>query len=399
MSRIREIFAETLYDGESGSALHNRVVHLDGDRICRVEKADPTMARSPGLLATKILAPGFIDIQINGAGDVMFNDAPSLRTIRTMCHAARKGGTAYLLPTFTTASNQSFSKAIDAVRDALREAVPGVLGLHLEGPFLSPEKPGIHPPEFIRPLEADDVALLRRATTGIRLITLAPEEDKIGAVMALASAGWVVFAGHSNATADQMQQAEKQGLSGATHLFNAMSQITVREPGVAGAIINSPTAVAGIIADGHHVHWLNIKMAFDMMGPERLILVTDAMPTLAGQTKRFEIAGNKITLCDGRLVDKNGTLAGAHLAMDQAVQHMVNFLGIDTGDAIKMASAAPAGALGLAGELGKIKPGFRASFTLLDQGLNARGVVVDGHYYQTDELAVEPAEIEQSGGL
>lgn len=384
MSRVHQIFAKKLYDGESGTVQLNRVVHVKGPLIQKIEDAPLSGPRTPYSLVTEILAPGFIDIQINGAGDVMFNDAPTLETIKTMCVAARKGGTAYLLPTFITAQGQSFQHAITAVQDALDQKVPGVLGGHLEGPFLSQDKPGIHPSEFIRPMTADDLSVLQAATSGVRLITLAPEDDKIGAIAALVNAGWVVFAGHSNATSHQIGLAATRGLSGATHLFNAMSQISSREPGVVGAILSSPKAVAGIIVDGHHVHRLNIKMAFEMMGPERLILVSDAMQTLEGLTEEFEISGNKITLQEGRLVDKNGTLAGAHLAMDQAVKNMVHMLGIDAADAIKMATHAPAKALGLDGELGGIKPGLRASFTMLDDELNACGVVVDGQYFKNN---------------
>ena len=303
------------------------------------------------------------------------------------------------MPTFTTAPDQCFMQALDAVRSALEANLPGVLGVHIEGPFLSPEKPGIHPSNCIRPITDKDIAALLRPMPGVKLITLAPERQMPGALKALSDAGWIVFAGHSNATAQEMQQAQSQGLSGATHLFNAMSQITVREPGVAGFIMTNTDMFAGIIADGRHVHPLNARMAYDLMGPDRLLLVSDAMQTLAGKSKEFHMAGNRITLQNGKLVDANGTLAGAHLAIDQAVQYVVNILGVPVSDAIKMASSAPAAALGLQAELGKIMPGYRASFTLLDQELSAQGVMVDGVFFETEGVSVESPLTEKYGGL
>lgn len=399
MGHVSQIFAEHLYDGENKSVLHNRLVEIQHGRIAKIEKAEPNAEYGDEVLRATILAPGFIDIQINGAGDVMFNDVPEICSLETICRAAREGGTAYIMPTFTTAADQCFMQALDAVRSALEANLPGVLGVHIEGPFLSPEKPGIHPSNCIRPITDKDIAALLRPMPGVKLITLAPERQKPGALKALSDAGCIVFAGHSNATAQEMQQAQSQGLSGATHLFNAMSQITVREPGVAGFTMTNPDMFAGIIADGHHVHPLNARMAYDLMGPDRLLLVSDAMQTLAGKSKEFHMAGNRITLQNGKLVDANGTLAGAHLAIDQAVQYVVNILGVPVSDAIKMASSAPAAALGLQAELGKIMPGYRASFTLLDQELSAQGVMVDGVFFETEEVSVESPLTEKYGGL
>lgn len=394
-----QIFAENLYDGEHNSVLHNRVVTVRNGRIIDVAEVDSKTIVGANVLHTKILAPGFIDIQINGAGDVMFNDFPEVRTLETMCEAARKGGTAYILPTFTTAPDQNFALAMDAVHEALKLNIQGVLGVHLEGPFLSREKPGIHPPHCIRAITEEDLRALLKPMLGIKLVTLAPEEDKIGAIRSLTDRDWIVFAGHSNATAQEMQTAENEGLSGATHLFNAMSQVTVREPGVAGYVMNNPDIYAGIIADGHHVHALNINMAYRLMGPERLILVTDAMQTLAGESQGFSVAGNEIKLQDGRLVDAKGTLAGAHLAMDQAIKNAVNLVGIDVADALKMASTVPAAALALHAELGKIKPNYRASLTMLDENLTAEGVMVDGVFFKQTGMSEHTPQAKHTGGL
>jgi len=398
MSGVQRIYAKNLYDGECSCVLQDQVVSIEEGRVVSVEQALPGAKREQNTLFAQTLAPGFIDMQINGAGDVMFNDTPDVSTLETMCTAARKGGTAHILATFTTAPNKDYERAIGAAQAAIASDVAGVLGIHLEGPFVSAFKAGIHPAECVRAITAEDIEVLLRPFAGVRLITLAPEEDRIGAIKTLSNAGWIVFAGHSNATAAEMREARADGLGGATHLFNAMSQMKVREPGVVGYILSAPGTYAGIIADGFHVHELNIDTALKTMGPHRLALVTDAMPTLEGISRGFEMGGNAIALQNGRLVDAKGTLAGAHLSMDQAVQNMIKISGAGAADAIRMASTTPANALGLQNELGKIKPGFRASFTLLDSTLSARGVVVDGVYFNSGRAETKTAGIKLSGG-
>ncbi|MTI16459.1 N-acetylglucosamine-6-phosphate deacetylase [Rhodobacteraceae bacterium RKSG542] len=375
--QVSLVFARTLYDGSAEAPISDQLIWIEGEKIVRVEPSNTASAMKLGAHIAPIVAPGFIDIQINGALDVQFNDMPTKEAVAAIAAGARQGGTAYCMPTFITAEDSAYTAAIEAADAAIRAGEKGVLGLHLEGPFLSPRRPGIHPPGCIRTLEEDDLERLCAPFSGKLLITLAPECQKPQTIKRLVSEGRIVFAGHSQATHKDMQIAMEEGLSGATHLFNAMSQIEGREPGVVGTVVSSGSLYAGIIADGYHVHPQNIKMTAKLM-PDHLCLVTDAMQTLAGKTTEFFVFGNKIYLNDGRLTDAAGTLAGAHLAMDEALRKMIDFSGVSVSRAIKMASTNPASALGLASELGHVKEGYRAGLTLLSDGLEACGTVVDG---------------------
>lgn len=364
------IRADRVFDGRGDAPLHDHVIEMSGGRITALR---PARAGDPPPLAA-IAAPGFIDMQINGAADVQFNFDPTPGALARIAAGARQGGTAHLLPTFITAPGCDYLRAMDAARQAIAQRVPGVLGVHLEGPFLSPRRPGIHDPKAIRPMDQGDLAALTEDFPGILLLTLAPEEQPEGFIERLTHAGVVVFAGHSDARCDQTV-----GLRGATHLWNAMSQLTGREPGVVGAVL-SGDLFAGIIADGHHVAWPNVRLAVRVM-PDRLCLVTDAMLTLAGTATEFALHGVTIRLADGRLTDAGGTLAGAHIAMDQCVANMVAHGGAGLAAALRMASGNVARALGIT-DLGWLGPGARASVTLLDQGLQAQGVVVDGQLFR-----------------
>jgi N-acetylglucosamine-6-phosphate deacetylase len=375
---LTAIRAVRLFDGIANQPLGHRTVIITDGLIDAVVEGDPALPGDAVHIETPLAAPGFIDLQINGAGDRLFNDGPDVDTLAAIAAGARKGGAAYLLPTFITAEGDAYRQAIDAVQEARERSVPGLLGIHLEGPFLSPKRPGIHDAAAIRRIDAADLAHLRACQSGVRLITLAPEEQTPGVVAQLAEAGWIVFAGHSEAAFSDMSRAADEGLTGVTHLFNAMSQVTPREPGVVGSAFADQRLVAGIIADGHHVHPINLRLAASMLGPDRLCLVTDAMPTLGGVLKTFTLAGKKIGLRDGRLTDVDGTLAGAHLSMAEAVANMVRLAGVSLVDALRMASTTPAKALGLDSEFGRIAPGMRAGLTLLDDQLAPKAVVVDG---------------------
>lgn len=368
------IFARRLYDGIGDTALPDRLIEVADGRIAAITPA----TRAPGdAIRADIVAPGFIDLQINGANDVQFNATPTPDALARIAAGARAGGTAHILPTFITAPGRAYETAMQAARDAIAAAVPGILGLHLEGPFLSPERPGIHPRSAIRTMEARDLELLCAPFPGPLLVTLAPECQAPGRIADLARAGVTVFAGHSAATGADIAAAAAEGLAGVTHLFNAMSQMSGREPGVVGAALASDRLFAGIIADGHHVARDNIRIAARAM-PDRLCLVTDAMQTLAGTRDAFDLHGVPVRLSGGWLSGPDGTLAGAHLAMDEAVRYMVD-QGIATrAAALRMAATVPARALGLGDDLGVIRTGARASLTLLDDGLHAAGVVVDG---------------------
>lgn len=375
------VYAWRMFDGSGGPPAENVWVTAEGGRITGIESG---MSAAGSDFETDFLCPGFIDIQINGALDILFNDAPSAETIDRMAEGARRGGAAHILPTFITAPGRDYEKAMAAVKAARKNGAPGVLGVHLEGPFLSPEKPGIHPAEHIRTPDEDDFKALTADGCGVRLITVAPERIGADAVKRLRESGAVVFAGHTAADAEDMAAAEAAGLCGVTHLFNAMTPMTARAPGAGGAALGSDGLFAGIIADGHHVHPRNLELARRAM-LERLCLVTDAMPTLEGEADTFDLYGKTIHLQGGRLTDDAGTLAGANLAMDESVKNMTEMTNASFGEAVAMASANPARALGLGNELGFIKPGFRASMTLLSEDMEGDmiigGTVVDGRVF------------------
>lgn len=371
------IFARKLYDGIAPDLRTDQVIEIAEGRITEVRPAGAREIDSGSQPVFDLVAPGFIDLQINGAGDCQFNFDPSVDTLQRIAAGARQGGTAYLLPTFITAAGRDYIRALEAVEKAIAQRMPGILGIHLEGPFLSHDRPGIHDPAAIRQLDAADLERLTAGWAGSMLLTVAPENLPAGALARLTGAGIRVFAGHSEASADQIAQAEVEGLAGATHLFNAMSQMTGREPGVVGAVFASQRLFAGIIADGHHVDWRNVATAARLM-PDRLCLVSDAMLTLAGSLTGFELHGETIELREGRLTNKEGRLAGAHVSMIDSVRNAVAHAGLGLTDALRMATANPARALGLDGEVGSIRAGCRATFTCLSSDLNVDAVMTDG---------------------
>jgi len=363
------VHAGLLYPGGGQPALADQLVEIEAGRIAGIGGGDPRHADT----SFAIMAPGFIDLQINGAGGALFNDTPDTRTIARMAAAARSGGTCHLMPTFITAPGTSYRDALAAVAAC---DGPEILGVHLEGPFLSREKPGIHPADHIRPMDDADIDLLL-AHRGRLLLTLAPEEVERRQIKRLASSGVTVFAGHSNAAADAVLGAVECGLRGVTHLFNACSQITAREPGLVGAALADERLFAGIIADGHHVAPHNLKLAHDAM-KGRLCLVSDTMPTFGGAITTFELYGERISLDNGRLQSSDGRLAGAHLGLDMAVRMMVEAAGIGLSDALHMASGVPAGILGLEDQYGSVGVGRSASLTCLNAELDAQAVIVAG---------------------
>lgn len=376
---IDTILARDLYDGLTDQPRTNQLISIADGVIKDIQPVGAKQAVPSGTVEAKVVAPGFIDIQINGAADTQFNEEPTAEAIGRIAVGARKGGTAHIMPTFITAPGSDYARAIAASNEALETRVPGVLGVHLEGPFLSPERPGIHPREFIRQLEQAEVDTIKRAK-GTVLLTLAPECQDHGLIRQLVASGVRVFIGHSNATKADVERAIQAGVSGVTHLFNAQSQIAARDPGVVGCALMRSELFAGIIADGLHVDQQNLAMVAKLM-PERLCLVTDAMKTLAGTLNSFDLYGTAIRLDDGRLTGPDGTLAGAHLAMDEAVRNAMELMEMSPAQALRMASCNPAKALGLSDQLGTLQPGYRASFTMLDDGFHATGTVVDGEAF------------------
>ncbi|MEJ2401337.1 MAG: N-acetylglucosamine-6-phosphate deacetylase [Xanthomonadales bacterium] len=369
-----------VFDGES---IHDHAgLRIADGRI--VERfTGPADDGEPALdLQGHLLAPGLIDLQVNGGGGVLFNDAPSVATLRTIAAAHRRFGTTGFLPTLISAPPEAMEQAVEAVREALAAGVPGVLGIHLEGPFLDPAARGIHAERHLRPLREDDLewlcALPGRLPGGRVLLTVAPETVGPDAIRRLDRAGVVVFGGHSAARYAAVRGALDAGLRGFTHLFNAMSPLTSREPGMVGAALEDAGSWVGLIADGHHVHPASLAVAVRAKPRGRSVLVTDAMATVGAPGARFDWDGRTVTARDGCCRLPDGALAGSDLDMIRAVRNIMRFAALDRDEALRMASAYPAAALGVDGELGVIRPGCRASFIELDAGLNVRRSWIDG---------------------
>jgi N-acetylglucosamine-6-phosphate deacetylase len=335
----------------------------------RIAAVLPAADCPPGVPKRRLqgdLLPGFIDLQVNGGGGVLFNDHPTIEGIAAIGAAHRRFGTTGFLPTLISADPGVIARAIHAVDAAMGKGVPGVLGIHIEGPFLNPAKKGVHDASKFKRLDADGIELLASLRCGRTLVTLAPELAPPGAIRALVERGVIVAAGHTAASWQDMQAALTEGLSGFTHVFNAMTQLGSREPGVVGAALESRESWCGIIADGHHVHPASLRIALAAIGPERLALVTDAMPTVGWDRKVFQLGGVRIMGQGGRLTTPDGTLAGSNLDMAQAVRNAQSLMGVDEATAVRMASAVPAAILGLSGERGAILPGLWADLVLVD---------------------------------
>lgn len=326
-----------------------------------------------------LLLPGFIDTQVNGGGGVLFGDAPSVQTLRTISAAHARFGTTGFLPTLISGDFSLIRTAIAAVETAIDAGVPGVLGIHIEGPFLSPKRKGIHDVENFRALNGEAFELLTSVRRGTTLVTLAPEETTPETIAALVKAGVIVSAGHTDATYGEIRTALDHGLTGFTHLFNAMSPLRAREPGAVGAALDDAASWCGIIADGHHVDPAALRIALACKHADRLMLVTDAMPSVGTASKTFTLQGRAITVRDGVCTAPDGTLAGSDLDMASAVRNAMEFMAIDLALAVNMASRNPAAFLGLSDEVGTIRGGQRANFALVNDALEVREAWIDGH--------------------
>jgi N-acetylglucosamine-6-phosphate deacetylase len=355
--RRHAIAADHLFDGET--LRRDCAVVIEGERIATLlpRSALPRGCAVEALPEGAWLAPGFIDVQVNGGGDVLFNDEPTAEGVEAIAKAHRRFGTTGLLPTLITDRPDKMRAGIAAVREAMGKN-PGVLGIHLEGPFIAPERPGVHDPAAIRVPTEDDFAALTGLDAGVTLVTLAPERMPQDFVRRLAGRGVRVALGHSVASYAQTRAALAEGLCGFTHLFNAMPPLASREPGPIAAALETPDCWYGLILDGHHVHPAMLRLA--LRGAGRPMLVTDAMPPVGGRRGSFRLYGEEVLVRDGRCVRADGTLAGAALDMAGAVRNAVAMLGASLPDALKMASRNPAEFLGLDERLGRIAPGYRA---------------------------------------
>ena len=365
-------------DGIRGGA----AVVLAGDRIAAVLPAhDPRVAAATRVdLDGGLLAPGFIDVQVNGGGGVLLNNTPTAEGVRAIARAHRRFGTTGLLPTLISDRVGVMREAIDAVREAIDARVPGVLGIHLEGPYLAPSRRGTHDARVFRVPDADEIALATSLGNGVILVTLAPEQVPVATIRALVARGAIVAAGHTAASWREARAGLEAGIRGFTHLYNAMSPLQGREPGVVGAALEDPHSWCGIIVDGVHAHPASLRVALAAKPRGKLLLVTDAMPMVGADSPSFELYGETITAVDGVVRNASGALAGSALDMASAVRNSVRLLGVPLEEAVRMASRYPAEFLGIGDRFGRIAPGYAADLVLLDDTLGVRATWIGGQH-------------------
>ncbi|GLS22767.1 N-acetylglucosamine-6-phosphate deacetylase [Labrys miyagiensis] len=375
---LEALIAPRLFNGET--FLDHHALLIERETIAAVvPRSDVPSHAAVTTLPSGLVAPGFIDAQVNGGGGRLFNETPDVDTLGAIAAAHRKHGSTALLPTYITDKPEGMKLAIEAAKAAITEGVPGIAGIHLEGPYLSVARKGAHDPALIRPLTEEDVDLILGCGIETILLTVAPENAPNRLIRRLAEGGVIVSLGHTDADYDTAMAAADAGATGITHLFNAMSPLQNREPGVTGAALDHGGLWAGIIADGHHVHRGTLSLALRAKrAPGRLFLVSDAMPTAGDPKDVFYLNGRKVTRRNGALTLDNGTLAGSDLTMDHAVRYSVDHLGIDLGEVLRMASLYPAQFLKLDRHRGRLAPGFRADLVHLDEALATRGLWIAG---------------------
>ncbi|MEB1796630.1 N-acetylglucosamine-6-phosphate deacetylase [Xanthomonas campestris pv. campestris] len=356
-------------------------VLLDGAQIQAVVAADDARVAQAGTrvdLGGATLLPGFIDIQVNGGGGVLFNNACMPQALATIAAAHRRYGTTGMLPTLISDTAEVMAEAIAATRQAIAQGVPGVLGIHLEGPYLSPARKGTHDAQKFRVPDAHEIAVDTSLDNGVTLITLAPERVPLDDIRAFVAGGAVVFAGHTAATYEQARDGIAAGVSGFTHLYNAMSPLAGREPNAVGAALEDPAVWCGVIVDGVHVHPASLRVALAAKPRGKLLLVTDAMPMVGADSPSFDLYGETITAIDGVVRNAAGALAGSALDMATAVRNSVQWLGVDLAEAARMASTYPAQCIGLGERLGRIAPGYQADLVLVDADVHVLDTWVAG---------------------
>lgn len=376
LTGARVFTADRIVDGHA--------VVIAGDRIAAVVPAAeaPAGAAVHRLPPDSLLAPGFVDLQVNGAGGVLFNDAPTPEAALAIAAAVRRTGTTAVLPTLMTDDRRKLRLACEAARAAIARPGSGVVGLHLEGPFLSRERPGVHPPEHMRRPEAADLELLAQVAgqlgRGRLVLTVAPECVDDRDIARLAAAGVTLAIGHTAATIERTREALAAGVRGFTHLFNAMPPLINRQPGPVAAAMADPDAWCTIIADGFHVHPALLRLLVQVKPPGKVVLVTDAMSPSGTDATSFQLFGRAIRRQGGRLVTEDGTLAGADIDMASSVRNCVQLVGLSLEDSLRMASLYPTAYLGLDDERGRIAPGYRADLVLLRPDLGVLATWLGG---------------------
>ncbi len=349
-----------------GKWLQNKAILIENETIRSVVTPDEL---DPDITVTNYgegyLSQGYFDIQVNGGGGVLLNDQPTIDGIKAVAAAHRSFGTTSLLPTLISDEWDVMLRMADATEEAIASNVPGVKGVHFEGPYLNPDRKGVHNDEFIRPAEDKFIDLISDRNLGAVLVTLAPETVSLDFIRALCKTGAIVSAGHTAATYEQSVEAMDAGLTGFTHLYNAMPPLLSREPGVIGAALEGSDGYCGIIVDGHHVHLATLKAAINAKTPDKMMLVTDAMPPVGADDLSFNLGDVEISVTDGRCQTADGTLAGSCISMEGAVRNSCGLLGQSLSESISMASTSPARFMGLDQKMGKIAAGFAAEFVVL----------------------------------
>jgi N-acetylglucosamine-6-phosphate deacetylase len=353
-------------------------VLVDDGVVSAIVDADDARARDADVrdLGGDLLLPGFIDCQVNGGGDILFNDAPTVDTIRRIGAAHRRFGTTGFLPTLISDDADVMRAAIEAVDAAIAEGVPGVLGIHLEGPYLAPARRGVHDAAKFRTPDAREIDLVAALRNGKTVLTVAPERIAVETIRELTRRGVIVCAGHTAATYDETRAGLDAGIRGFTHLYNAMSPLTSREPGAVGAALEDASSWCGIVVDGWHVHPASLRIALSAKPSGKVFLVSDAMPPVGGVADTYSLGGVTITCRNGRCETPAGVLAGSALDMMSAVRNTVATLGVDVAEAARMASAYPADFLGIGATFGGIAPGACAAFVVADRALRVRETIV-----------------------
>lgn len=356
-------------------------VLVDGGRITALLPHDHPQVRAAQAddLGGALLVPGFIDVQVNGGGGALFNEAPTVDTIRTIGAAHRQFGTTGFLPTLISDRPQAMRDALAAIEAAFDAGVPGLLGVHLEGPFLAPERKGVHDAKWFHVPSEDELQLLTAPHRGVRVLTLAPERVPHEMIARLAAAGVIVNAGHTAADYATVRAALAAGVRGFTHLFNAMTPFGSRAPGVVGAALDDAGSWCGIIADGHHVHPASLRNAIAAKAPGKIVLVTDAMPPVGAADPSYVLNGETITAKDGICQTAAGVLAGSALDMASAVRNAVELLDQPLAEAVRMASEYPADYLGLGTTHGRIAVGCAADFVAMDTACRVQHTWIGGH--------------------
>jgi N-acetylglucosamine-6-phosphate deacetylase len=373
---VRVLYGACIFDGER---LHDDcALIVEGHSIQALARFEDRPRGGEQVdLGGGVLSPGFIDWQINGGGGVLFNAEPTVEGIAAIAAAHRRAGVTAFLPTVVTDVPRVLAEALAAAREA-RERIPGALGVHVEGPFIDPKRKGVHQREFIRPMKDDDANALIAGRAGVMVVTLAPASVPLDFIRRLAKAGVIVSLGHSDASAEEAQAVFDAGASAATHLYNAMSQLSSRAPGVVGATLSDPRVICGLIADGEHAHAFAYRVALAAKGPGGIALVSDAMPPAAGGPDVFELQGRRMTRIGNKLIAEDGTLAGAAITMRDAIDYLVNVLKVPLADALIMATLTPARMLRVENQIGRLKPGHRADLVHLTDDLKVVEVWTGG---------------------